>query len=108
MANMAKTVKEVLTATKWILENIGWCQYIYIRYDRENRPESFCLLGAIKMVVAPDEIKKEAIQAIEDAIAYQTDNWHNRCSVFNDDLGTYKEDVVKVLKKAITQQEERS
>jgi hypothetical protein len=61
MTRPARTVREVLIAAKWILENVGWCKGDYAR-SRDGRtvsgssPEAafFCGIGATYAVHCED------------------------------------------------------
>lgn len=64
-ARPVTTVKEVLIATKWILENVGWCQgnmfqdangkrLHQYQVSMKNPPSKCCLSGAIQLVVAEE------------------------------------------------------
>lgn len=69
--NAAKTAKQVLIATKWILENVGWCQKRYFSdhndndityHDVVNRkivPAKCCLTAAIDLVDASQYLKSK-------------------------------------------------
>ncbi len=55
---VAKSAKEVLIAARWILENVGWCQGDFQRWERDAKgrivnpvkPWSFCAIGALNIV----------------------------------------------------------
>jgi hypothetical protein len=108
----AKTVKEVLVAAKWLLQNYDWNQAAwYITTDglRLNSPEWFivarkqnrlqlkscCISGAVQLVNTDKDTKEMALLSLQSAA--RTDNIIN----WNDWNGRTKEQVIKLLDKAI-------
>jgi hypothetical protein len=104
----AQTVKEVLIATKYILEHTGWCQGTYyldrggdlldfnIRHDatKHNQIGACCLSGAAFLV----ETDQLTLQKAREAIS----NIANQSIVgFNDKPGRTKKQVLAMLDKAI-------
>ena len=102
----AKTAKEVLIATKWIINHIGWSKGTMYRdqkrrvllcKDSKQHPEkvySCCLIGAIELVNADSPILDEAKDIIMRATNGSIVSW-------NDTKGRTKSDVRAVLNKAI-------
>lgn len=97
----AKTVKEVLIAIKWILENIGWCKGTWSKY-LNGKPVAFCLSGACN-TVEPEYgwLIEDARQAMRDVIYDVAPN--RDIASFNDSTLTTKKDVIRMLDKAIKQ-----
>jgi hypothetical protein len=94
--SQAKTVKQVLTAAKWMIENIGWTKGIFAVYNKEmNGPVAFCAAGAINRVEVDNyNLLSSARMMVSDAAG------QNLVS-FNDGPNTTKEDVLKAFDKAI-------
>lgn len=104
----AKTVKEVLTAARWILENVGWCQQSY--YKTKAGDERFnieevsvsedigcaCAIGSIYLVEVSDpDLRHKAVAVLEKITNYKNlANW-------NDAPERTKKDVVKLFSKGI-------
>ena len=61
METKAKNVNEVLKAAKWMLENVGWCQGNYTKYDGAGKPIGFCAAGAIEQVNADYKLIDKAL-----------------------------------------------
>lgn len=103
----AKTVKEVLTAGRWILENVGWCQGSYYKdkngsnvgLSARRNPENVacaCALGSIYLVETDEPSAMDgAITALADA--YKIDS----IADFNDDPGRTKQEVLDLFDRAI-------
>lgn len=102
----AKTAKEVLVATKWIINRIGWSKGTMYR-DQKRRllpfnyskkhPEkvySCCLIGAIELVNADDAVMSKAKVLLMRATNGDIVSW-------NDTPERTKKDVRAVLNKAI-------
>jgi len=107
-SNRAKTIKEVLVAAKWMIENIGWCQEDLVIYDRNNNEEAFCATGAISYVNGYGErsiVKDNAIRVLANAIdGYQihdTTTCLDTIVNFNDWSETTKNKVLSKFDKAI-------
>ena len=98
----AKTVKEVLIATKWIIENIGWCKMVPMRDEDEHScnvidyARSFCLSAAIGHVECDDQIRVEARGIAERFIGE-----HDSIIDWNDRWYRTKKHVISLLNKAI-------
>lgn len=103
----AKTVKETLTAARWILENVGWCQGSYYKDKNgsnvglaaRHNPENVacaCALGSIYLVEndEPFAIDK-AITTLADASKIGS------IADFNDDPGRTKQEVLDLFDRAI-------
>lgn len=95
MENKAKTVTEVLKAAKWMLENVGWCQGQYSKYNKQGKLTAFCAAGAISHVVTDYELRLKAQDQLSAAIkeAY-IPHW-------NDDPKRTLPQVLKAFDKAI-------
>src|SRR5579864_3532675 len=71
----AKSVKEVLIAARWIIDNIGWCQKSYYqtksgerRFDIEHSygdVGSVCSVGAIGFVETDNKLRDKACDFLE-------------------------------------------
>lgn len=104
----AQSVKEVLIAARWIIENVGWCQGFFCcqkdgrqldlseAKKEPQRADSFCLLGAINMVESKQYTHEAAIKIIEQVLGPRT-----YPVAFNDGPYRTKDQVLKVLDKAI-------
>ena len=114
----AKTVKEVLIAARWILQNIGWCQGTYTKIAKNsnipNMPEAFCAIGVFRYVdvVTPKaylerhHIKNDAVLKLNNVIT-STTNYFNLLDYvgtvihWNDKPGRTKREVIKLFDEAI-------
>ena len=104
----AKTGVEVLKAMEWLLTNIGWCQHfsyrdksgacMYIPTTNAQYKElgSMCLLGAMAVV---DTEPRHAWAAVNLILDVNEPDFH--LAHFNDTPGRTKEQVIKLLHKAI-------
>src|ERR1700677_213193 len=106
MSNRSKTVKEVLVAARWMIENIGWCQGAnlrnsqgkYIALDDAGEYKnvaSLCTIGAIVMVEAPEQTKNTAYIRLSRIID------HTVISQWNDEPTRTKQEVLSAFDKAI-------
>lgn len=106
----AKTIKQVLKAGKWILDNVGWCQYSYYtdksgvrHWDTEAGATSgdvgcACALGCIYMVdVENPDLRSDAASFLEKLVG--TGN----LATWNDQPGRTKEEVSKLFARGIKQ-----
>ena len=102
--SQAKTVKEVLIATEYILNHLDWTQNAFFR-DSVGRTtmvqedaKACCLSGALRLV--DDEpyqnLKHKARNEIQAVIG---DSYS--ITTFNDKPGRTKEEVLEVVRKAI-------
>lgn len=92
----AKNTTEVLTAAKWLLENVGWSQGDYVKYNPSNKPISFCSIGAIQTV------EVDSSNLITSAENFLRSFMPDRSIVsFNDNPVRTKEEVIKYFDKAI-------
>lgn len=102
--SQATTVKEVLIAAKWILENHGWCQGYY-RKNAEGQDiytldgaVCFCSIGAIMAVETAvettDRLAEKATKLLDKASGSNVVFW-------NDMPGRTKKQVLKVFDQAI-------
>jgi hypothetical protein len=104
--SQAKTVKEVLIATEWILNHLGWVQHNYLLNakkenvnlcsvkDREQEVKSCCLTGAMWLVEASSDLYYQARRHLHNII-------HENIVVFNDKHGRTKEEVLELVRKGI-------
>lgn len=109
----AKTVKEVLVAARWIIENVGWCQWHFAKSgDKEvwmgrrttiekaaqeagvSKVDCFCALGAINAVEADYDLKRSAAVVIDNHTGGSVSTW-------NDTDGRTKEEVLDLFDRAI-------
>lgn len=119
----AETIKEVLIATKWILENVGWCKRYYWQdasgeeipsrclYDRAGngkRIAKCCLTGAIKLVnvLGYEGLQETSFLHMQtELLVVETINkiYPGRYSLpgFNDNILTQFKDVIALLDAAI-------
>jgi hypothetical protein len=101
----AKTVKEVLIAAKWMLENVGWCQKTFRKYSTSGESPScaFCSFGAIINVNygSPGLIDK-ALAVLSKSI----DTASGSITIWNDDPKRTKSQVLAVFDKAIASVQE--
>jgi hypothetical protein len=116
----AKTVKEVLVAAKWILENIGWHQGSFYKDKKDNRmiypiditsPDvlstlgSFCAVGAINVVEKADynpdtetsALQQKTFDTLVEFLPFSVRN----IPYWNDAIGRTKQEVLAVFDKAI-------
>jgi hypothetical protein len=111
--NKAKTVKEVLVATKWILEHFGWCQGDTYR-DKSgvscppNRAKSSCLEGALQLVEIDYSYWRGGFSAGYSVLVGAYDLLEKRISGkrltnWNDEPKRTKKQVLALLDKAIKQ-----
>jgi hypothetical protein len=99
--NKANSVKEVLIAAKYLLENIGWCQGDFSNYQ-DGKPVSFCMLGAINHVEVSDiELTWEAKALLSQTILKNISIDSQMLSDWNDNSARKKKDVIKLFDKAI-------
>ena len=102
----AKTVKEVLIAAKWILENVGWCQKAYVTtkddklgFDPDGSAaigdvKAACALGSIYMVQSDNhDLRPGAVDVLQNEVINIT-NW-------NDDPARTKQEVLDMFTRAI-------
>jgi hypothetical protein len=107
----ATTVKEVLVAMRWIIDNVGWCQgalYTDKSGDKHNIIPPYdtvlkddisgvCLSGAWYLVECDNEkVKDNALNILNSLTSYGM-------IVYNDSFCRTKEQVLALLDKAIKQ-----
>jgi hypothetical protein len=98
--NKANSVKEVLIAAKYLLENIGWCQG-HFSLHQDGKPVSFCMLGAINAVEVWDiELTWEAKILLSQTI-FKNISDSQMLSDWNDKPARKKRDVIKLFDKSI-------
>jgi len=112
----AKTVKEVLIAAKWILENNNWCRaawakagpndfgnnYLYLNSSDNKlvlskRPNYFCVSGAIRAVNAERQLKANAESMLGNLCGDPCQNILH----WNDAMSRTKSQVIALLNRAI-------
>lgn len=104
----AKTVKEVLVAGRWILENVGWCQLSFYqtkskekRFDVQNASTHgdvgcACAVGSIYLVDVKDEsLHEQAVRVLQDLLG------DNSVAAWNDNPYRTKKEVVDLFTKGI-------
>jgi len=96
----ATTAREVLIATKWILENFGWTKAHFSRKNHHGELVSFCLVGAVEQVFTPENVKEKALNLIQSSI--YDEGIYNSIIIYNDISSTTKEDIIRVLDRAIS------
>lgn len=103
----AKTVKEVLTAARWIIANKGWCQGSFYR-SKDGHPHCVtipndfggaCLTGALRLVKADVKLHGTALDYLENFL-FELGGGFTLVQ-FNDQLAITKEDVLRFLGQAI-------
>jgi hypothetical protein len=99
----ATTVKEVLVAARWMIDNVGWCQKNYRIVNDNHVPVSFCALGAIEEVVvnSPDLIFG-AKSLLREQLGVKDANPYSYVPSWNDQAGRTKEEVLELYDLAIT------
>jgi hypothetical protein len=103
----ATTPKEVLIATKYILDNVGWCQgnawqnkegeRIRDKQDVLSGKSTLgacCLIGAISLVECDDLSRGEALRSIIEDVNTVAVSW-------NDSPGRTKRQVITMLNQVI-------
>lgn len=101
--SQVKTVKEVLIAAKWILENVGWCKGAYAKDKfgdwlvpgEPHEVTCACSSGAIYLVEAPRKLQESAIFLLGTIVNSHVPTW-------NDLFSRTKEEVLQAFNKAIT------
>jgi hypothetical protein len=94
----AKTVKEVLVATKWILDHHGWVQGTFTKVDSNKKLVGFCLVGALDTVEVEGKdyiLKPQAYSLMQNELSYLS------LSAWNDLYGRTKEQVLSLIDQAI-------
>lgn len=109
----AKTVKEVLVAARWIIENVGWCKGEFAKSGDKSvwvgayttledaakeaevsTVDAFCSLGAINAVDANHFLKEEAARIFHNSVGGSISYW-------NDNEKRTKSQVLKAFDRAI-------
>ena len=106
----AKTVKEVMIAARWIIDNFGWCQgsfykgkngervYRDMLHDKEQLG-CCCLVGALRLVEADHDIYNQTVFNL--CVQNKVVPLGTNLTTWNDEPGRTKEQVIKLLDKAI-------
>jgi hypothetical protein len=109
--SQATTVKEVLTAARWMIENVGWCQgSYYISKDEvgcfnpsfemgnASNVSCMCASGAVYLVEATKELQNQSLDFLWGTIGVGTEvsvpDW-------NDQPKRTKEQVLAAFDRAI-------
>jgi hypothetical protein len=104
--SQAKTIKEVLIATEYILNHLGWVQFnFYLNDKNENvsfseshdhlsEISSCCLSGAMRLVETDVELHLQARRHLHNII-------HENVIAFNDKHGRTKQEVLELVRKGI-------
>jgi hypothetical protein len=100
--NKAKSVLGVLTAAKWLLENIGWTKNHYETEDAEGNFTAFCSSGALQRVEVVDEDLRER------AYHYLTEEMNSNVIQFNDDPRNTKAQILSAFDRAIKRAKRQS
>lgn len=107
----AKSVKEVLIAARWIIDNVGWCQLSYFQTKNGDRLSwsvirdlltnsdirAVCAIGAIQLVDTDTDVE---------LLQFDAENLLNEmvgCHVvfWNDDASRTKQEVLDLYDRAI-------
>jgi hypothetical protein len=104
--SQAITVKEVLVAARWILDNVGWCKGWYAKdaegvrvWDYCTRSAAcYCLMGAVAVVETTPELRNSALDLL--AVLVDPVNFAS-VSIWNDTLDRTKEEVLQIFDQAI-------
>lgn len=95
--SQATTVKEVLKAARWIIDNVGWCQGYYRKnaqgqdvYD-DSQAACFCSVGAL---LAVETSNQNLTTIAENLLNKDVVTW-------NDTPGRTKEEILKGFDLAI-------
>jgi hypothetical protein len=109
--SQVKTVKEVLVAARWIIDNIGWCQGAFARTTdgrgifvnfRETKAAAYCSVGAICVVEKSDRaLENQAYSLLKEVIGFSNDFWQMGIPGWNDNSYTTKQRVLEVFDQAI-------
>src|ERR1700727_985283 len=102
----AKTLKEVLVATQWILEHMGWhqgCFYLDKNGNRTRRAKakSCCLGGALNFVKADKDARRMAGYVLESMTSSHYPLYMDNIAEWNDAKGRTKAQVLTLVKGAI-------
>lgn len=106
----AKTVREVLVAAKWIIENVGWCQEYYATdaegnyaiYDSKAACH-FCPEGAVNAVLCDKMVRYEAIDLLDRLVPARLidKDADSNIVIYNDTPGRTLKQVLKTFDVAI-------
>jgi hypothetical protein len=97
--SQAKTVKEVLIATEWILNRLEWCQGAFYLDDKGESSgmqgaKACCLSGALYLVNTTDELREVSRRHLQN-IGF------GGLVSFNDAPGRTKQQVLELVMKGI-------
>jgi hypothetical protein len=97
--SQAKTVKEVLIATEWILNHLEWVQHNFFLNDKgegccKQEAKSCCLVGAMQLVETDWQLYVQAREYLGH-VAYE------HIIAFNDKFGRTKQEVLELVRKGI-------
>lgn len=107
----AKTVKEVIIAAKWILENVGWHKGNMFRDVKgkaiisstavlnPERVGSVCAAGAVRLVDKFPSLEENTLRALSAQMGRPVWLW-------NDTIASSKKEVLDLFDQAIAAQKE--
>lgn len=95
--NQAKNVKQVLQAARWMIDNVGWCQYRFTAYDTQGKIAGFCLSGAFDRVQADSSTIELARRFVRKSLPKGFETLPG----FNDNKKTTKKKVLNLLDRLI-------
>jgi len=103
MDKKATTAKEYLKAMLWMLENTGWCKNRFEKINAKGKTVGFCLSGAYERVLGDMGARMAAYNLITDSLTKETKGTSMPSYMvgFNDHRDTKKEDVLRVVRRAI-------
>jgi hypothetical protein len=105
--SQAKSVKQVLQAARWIIQNVGWCQNTFFKNKKGNHIYDIssalktgnvgcaCASGAIKLVQTNESLREDARLSLHKVVDYPS------VPIWNDTPGRTKEEVLEAFDKAI-------
>jgi hypothetical protein len=112
--SQAKSVKEVLIATEWILTHLEWVQFNYLLNDKNQNvnsrsvksgkqvAKSCCLAGAMWLVETDWQLYEQARQHLADIAKEHVISFNKEYLIsFNDKFGRTKEEVLELVRKGI-------
>lgn len=103
---VATSVKEVLVAARWIVENIGWCQRAAMIDKKGKRlnvlsglnkeADAFCMAGAVNVVNTGNDFS-----LVADSFKLLNKEADGNFITWNDTLGRTKEEVLALFDRVI-------
>lgn len=95
----AKSVKQVLVAAKWMIQNIGWCKGDFFKF-KDGKEVAYCLSGATGRVQTDPSLRQAANLLISQFIK-EDPAFTGHIPSWNDAPYRTKEQVISLLNKAI-------